>query len=160
MIRASIIYVFALAVVRSAGKRTISPITPMDLVVVFAISDVFDDVIWAGVTTATGLTAIATIALLHVLNGYAAFHSRWFHRIVSGQATKLVESGRILEDDLSAERLGKQDLWSLLRLKEVEDQAEIKEAFLEPDGQVSVRKTERAKEAQKSDKDSLVQTQQ
>jgi uncharacterized membrane protein YcaP (DUF421 family) len=96
--RVSIMYVYALALVRIAGKQSLGQLTPMDFVVTLIIGDLFDDIFWA-------------------------------------------ELERIRAEDVQFE----------LRLKGEEHMREIKEARLEPCGQVSVIKDPAYKPVPKKD---------
>ncbi len=43
-LRVSVMYIFALVLVRMAGKQSLGQLTPMDFVVTLIIGDLFDDV--------------------------------------------------------------------------------------------------------------------
>jgi uncharacterized membrane protein YcaP (DUF421 family) len=49
------------------------------------------------------------------------------------------------------ERMNDAELWTLLRLQQIEDLRDVKEATLEPDGQLSVIKTDAARELTRAD---------
>src|ERR671924_489440 len=53
--RVSIMYLYALALVRISGKQTLGQLTPMDFVVTLIIGDLFDDVFWAEVPLIEGI---------------------------------------------------------------------------------------------------------
>jgi uncharacterized membrane protein YcaP (DUF421 family) len=49
------------------------------------------------------------------------------------------------------ERMNDSELWALLRLQQIEDLRDVKEATLAPDGQLSVIKTDAARELTPAD---------
>ena len=61
----------------------------------------------------------------------------------------LVKSGKIQHKALARARLNEDELWSGLRMMEVDDIKEVKQATLEPSGQLSVLLEDWAKPAQK-----------
>jgi uncharacterized membrane protein YcaP (DUF421 family) len=71
---------------------------------------------------------------------------------LASPARLLVENGRLVQKNLALERMRPEVLQSDLRLKGEEHLREIKEARLEPSGQVSVIKQPDSKPIQKKDK--------
>jgi uncharacterized membrane protein YcaP (DUF421 family) len=150
-LRASFVYLFLLLVVRILGKREIGNITAFDLIVSLILGDVVDEVIYGDVTVIEGIAAITIIAIWHLFNSWASFKSRIIENITAASPTTLVEHGKIQRKNLARERLSEEDLFSELRLMEVDKIEEVKRATLEPNGQVSVLLEEWAKPVQRQD---------
>ena len=150
-LRASIMYAYALVVVRLTGKRSVGMISAADLMATFIIGDMFDDICWAEVPLAKGLVGVTTVALVHLLVEYGTYRWRTLDRIVDSSQTVLVRAGLVLRDGLRHERLGEEDVRSQIRQHGVDDLAEVREASLEPSGHVSVLKEDWAKPAEKRD---------
>ena len=151
IIRVSVMYLYALALVRISGKQTLGQLTPMDFVVTLIIGDFFDDVFWAEVPLVQGLVAFATIVLLHMLVLFITSRNKAIYWALASPARPLVEDGRLDQKNLQLERMRPENLQSDLRLKGEEHLREIKEARLEPSGQVSVIKQRDSKPVQKKD---------
>ena len=66
-LRVTIMYLYALALVRLAGKQSLGQLTGMDFVVTLIIGDLFDDVFWVEVPIVQGLVAFATVVFVHML---------------------------------------------------------------------------------------------
>jgi uncharacterized membrane protein YcaP (DUF421 family) len=85
-----------------------------------------------------GLLGATTILLLNLLVAYVTFRFRRADRVIEHSPTVLVRHGRILRDNLRRERLGPRDLRAALRHHGVVSIRDIRYAFLEEDGHVSV----------------------
>src|SRR5574338_262717 len=103
-LRVSIMYVYALALLRLSGKRTISELTVLDFAVATIIGDMFDDVFWAEIPLSQGLTGMTTIILLHVLLAYLEHRSDALHVLLASEKTMVVKNGRFEKEGLQRER--------------------------------------------------------
>ena len=149
--RALVIYVFLLVVVRLLGKRTVGNFSAFDLIVALILGEIVDEPIFGDVPMAQALLAVAVVALLHAANEYLSYRSTAFDRLTGGASTVLVRNGALDRRALAKERLNEEELMSLLRMQSIDDLADVREARLEPSGQLSVLKTDAAKELQKED---------
>jgi uncharacterized membrane protein YcaP (DUF421 family) len=73
VVRALLVYVFALAVIRIAGKRTVGQTDLSSFVVVLVIGDMFDDMLWAEVPAAQFVVGVGALVLTHVAVGLGLF---------------------------------------------------------------------------------------
>jgi uncharacterized membrane protein YcaP (DUF421 family) len=152
VIRVSIMYLYALALVRISGKQSLGQLTPMDFVVTLILGDLFDDVFWAEVPLIEGMVGFATVILAHLLVTLMASRNKAFYWMLASPARPLVRNGRLVPKNLQLERMRPEDMQFELRLKGEEHMREVKEARLEPSGQVSVIKEPSYKPVPKKDK--------
>ena len=152
ILRVSIMYVYALALIRISGKQTLGQLTPMDFVVTLIIGDLFDDVFWAEVPVIEAMVAFATIVLAHMLVTFITSRNTSLYWMLASPARPLIEEGRLVQKNLQKERIRAEDVQFELRLKGEEHMQEVKEARLEPSGQVSVIKEPSSKPVPKKDK--------
>ena len=152
ILRVSIMYVYALALIRISGKQSLGQLTPMDFVVTLIIGDVFDDVFWAEVPVIEAMVAFATIVLAHMLVTFITSRNTSLYWMLASPARPLIEEGRLVQKNLQKERIRGEDVQFELRLKGEEHMREVKEARLEPSGQVSVIKEPASKPVPKRDK--------
>ena len=79
--------------------------------------------------------------------GYALDWLAWrfpaLRRILKAPALKLIENGRVLEQNMRKEMLTRDELMGQLREEGVEDLAAVKVARLEGDGRLSVIKVQK-----------------
>ena len=150
--RVSVMYVYALALVRIAGKQSLGHLSPMDFIVTLIIGDMFDDVFWAEVPLVQGMVGFATIVLIHILVTLVTSRNTSIYWILASPARPLIEAGRLVQKNLQSERIRAEDVQFELRLKGEEHMREVQEAQLEPSGQLSVIKDPSYKPVPKKDK--------
>ena len=150
-LRATLVYLFVLFLLRVLGKRSVGNLSAFDLLVALMIGEVTDEIIFGDVTLAKGGVALAVIGFWHYANAWVTFRNQTLDRLLEGTARPLVEHGRIDRDALAAERISEDELWSNLRTHGIDDITEVKKACLEPSGQVSVILEEWAEPIKKRD---------
>src|SRR5687767_5590786 len=128
ILRVSIMYVYALALIRISGKQTLGQLTPMDFVVTLIIGDLFDDVFWAEVPVIEAMVAFATIVLAHMLVTFITSRNTSLYWMLASPARPLIEEGRLVQKNLQKERIRGEDVQFELRLKGEEHMREVKEA--------------------------------
>jgi uncharacterized membrane protein YcaP (DUF421 family) len=139
LLRSVAVYTFLLIAFRLCGKRQLGQLSAFDLVVLLIISNVVQNaVIGNDNSLGGGLLGATTILLLNLLVAYVTFRFRRADRVIEHSPTVLVRHGRILRDNLRRERLGPRDLRAALRHHGVISIRDIRYAFLEEDGHVSV----------------------
>jgi uncharacterized membrane protein YcaP (DUF421 family) len=150
-LRVSIMYLYALTLVRISGKQSLGQLTPMDFIVTLIIGDLFDDVFWTEVPILEGLVAFATIILAHIFVTFVTSRNKTIYWLLASPARALVKDGRLVQENLQREWMRPETVQSELRLNGEEHLKDIKEARLEPSGQVSVLQAEESKPVQKKD---------
>ena len=139
LLRSVAVYTFLLVAFRLCGKRQLGQLSAFDLVVLLIISNVVQNaVIGNDNSLGGGLIGATTILLLNLLVAYVTFRFKRADRLIEHSPTVLVRHGRILRDNLRRERLGPRDLRAALRHHGVVSIRDIRYAFLEEDGHVSV----------------------
>jgi len=144
-------YLYALVLLRISGKESVSHLTAMDFVVTLIIGDLFDDVFWAEVPVLQGTVGFGTIILAHILVTYASSRNQFLHRLIASPARLVIQKGKLVQENLGREWMRPETLQFEMRLRGEEHVREIKEARLEPKGQVSMLKTASAQPVQKKD---------
>jgi uncharacterized membrane protein YcaP (DUF421 family) len=139
VVRSVVVYGFLLVAFRLCGKRQLGQLTAFDLVVLLIISNVVQNaVIGDDNSLGGGLIGATTILLVNSAVAYVTFRFKRADRIIEHSPTLLVRHGRVLRANLRRERLGPRDLRAALRHHGVISIRDIRYAFLEEDGHVSV----------------------
>lgn len=89
------------------------------------------------------LVPIATVIVLGVLQWaltYLNIQFKFLERLTQGTPTKLIEEGKVDQKAMRSERLSETDLQMELRQQGLDSTAQVKTAYLEPTGKVSVLK--------------------
>ena len=114
-----------------------------DLLVIVLIADAAQNSMAAQYNSVTdGLVLIATIVLCSFSVDWVAYRSERVRRFVHPQRKPLVVNGRVMRKVLQEELITEDELLTQLRLNGVEEIEEVKAAYLEGNGEVSVLKRE------------------
>lgn len=139
VLRAIVVYLVGLTLVRLAEQRHIGKFTPFDVIMGILLGSILSRAITqAGPFLAT-LAAGLTLVLLHFLFAVLSFHFERFGNLVNGCARTLVEDGQIHWGAMRESHINEQDLMSALRENgNVNDVRRVKLARLERSGNISV----------------------
>ena len=138
-VRTVVAFLFVMMIVRWTGKRSIANLAPFDLAMVIMIGEVAAiPVSDLDVDFLHGILPVALIGGLHVVVTTINLHWKPFEELTEGRPTLLVKDGRILKKNLLKERVSMSDLLTALRHKDVTNVHEVKEAWIEHAGGISV----------------------
>ena len=141
--RAAAIYLILLLMVRLSGKRTLSQLTPFDLLVILLLSESVSNGLTGGDSSVPGgLISAATLVLLNAGLGYITSRSHKLEDLIEGTAVLVGKDGEILADALRRHRIGEGDMHKSLREADCA-RDEMDRAYLEPDGTISLIKRRR-----------------
>jgi len=140
VVRAGVVYLALLAMVRLTGKRTVGQFTPFDLVAVLLLSEAVSGSIAGQDESLTGgLIAAATLLLLNMLIAFASSRSKRFDTLVEGNPVLVGRDGVVYEDVLKRQRVTRADLDKALREADCELR-DMRLAILEADGIINIMK--------------------
>jgi uncharacterized membrane protein YcaP (DUF421 family) len=151
IVRISVMYLAALALVRLAGKQSIGELATMDFVVVTILGDGLDSVIYGEVPVMDGVIYLATIVFLHLLVSYVSSRSKLAFRVFNSPARLMIQHGMVQHSGLAAERMRPEEVASHMRERGEDLLHEVKEAWLESNGRLSVVRTTASRPVQKQD---------
>src|SRR4029077_6553356 len=108
------------------------------LVVLLTLSNTVQNAIIGDDNTVTGgIIGAATLLLINYLVVRFLFRHEKLDRLVEGEATVLIENGKVLEDKLANEVLSLQDLEAAAHKQGFGDLREVDRATLDPSGTIS-----------------------
>ena len=143
VLRAIALYIFVLLVMRMVGRRELSSLTPVDLVLLVVLGDALQQGLTQDDYSVTGaIIVITTIALLQVLTSYITYLSRRAKRLVDGDPIVLIEGGKLLERNLRRQRLRPEDVAEEMRLEGIGNFSDVQWAILESNGSFSFIKND------------------
>jgi uncharacterized membrane protein YcaP (DUF421 family) len=154
-LRVSVMYAYALGLLRLSGKRNIGQLCGPDLVATIVVGDMFDGMFLGDTPFPEGVVAMTTVVGLHVLVKTIETRSDAVKRALDGPPTLVVIDGAFAPAGLARERTGEANVRELLRLNGIEEIESVREARLEVDGALSVLRHEERKGAQKRDRERL-----
>ena len=140
IVRAASIYVALMLLMRLAGKRTLSQLTPFDLLVMLLLSEAVSPSLGGNDQSLLGgIVRAATLIGLNLAVGYATAQSRSVERFIQGSPVVIGRHGTLFEKAMRRQRIGRDDIDKALRQAQCTLQ-ELELAVLEPDGQITVWK--------------------
>jgi len=140
IIRSLIAFFALLSLVRLTGKQQMSELTFFDYVVGITIGSVAATLsVQLNQNTTATLAGMIIWGLLPILLAYLSLHSVWVRKVVEGEATVVIENGKIMEQNLARIRLSIDDLLSGLRAKNVFNVADVEFALFETNGKLSIQ---------------------
>ncbi len=138
-VRAIVIYIFVLIVMRLMGKREIGQLQPFELVIAMMIADLAAIPLTAnGVPLFRGIISILGLLVMHLFISVINMKSILFRGIISGKPKILIYRGRIDEKALIKERITINELQEKLRSNSIMNLADVEYAILETSGDLSV----------------------
>ena len=148
-LRAVLLYVFILFILRMTGKRQIADLQPFDLIITMAIADLAATAI--SDTDIPLLYSVVPILGLYLVQQAVAFlslRSRRFRTFVCGSPLLLVREGVLQEGIMKEANYTVADLCDHLREQQVFDMKAVQYAILETNGALSVLEKQAADQPQ------------
>lgn len=141
VIRSFISFFILLLLVRIIGKQQVAQLTFFDYIVGITIGSIAATLsVQVNENTLATLVGMGVWTILAIVLGYLGLHSVWLRKVVGGEATVVVENGKILEENLKRIRIPIDELISELRTQGVFSIEDVEFALLEPGGKLSVQK--------------------
>ncbi len=139
VLRAGVVYLFLLALLRISGKRQVGQLAPFDLVLLLVLSNAVQNSMNAGDNSLLGglISATALVALNYGV-GYLTARNRLVERIVDGRPEVLIRDGQLFEQVMQRAQLSHHELHSALRQAGCCEVEEVSLAILEINGAISV----------------------
>jgi uncharacterized membrane protein YcaP (DUF421 family) len=139
VLRAVVVYVVVLLMVRFSKKRTIGQFTPFDLIVVVLLGNaVQNSLVGADHSLVGGLLLAAVLVTLNWVAGYITSRSRRADRLIEGTPVLLLRDGQVFRHALRDQHLSEDDLDEAIRQEGCEGPQRVALAVLETNGRISV----------------------
>ncbi|HOL92596.1 MAG TPA: DUF421 domain-containing protein, partial [Clostridiales bacterium] len=138
-VRALVLYILVVIVMRIMGKRQIGQLQPFELVIAIMISELAAVPMQnTGIPLVNGIIPILTLLAIQLLISFLSIKSIRFRSLICGKRTVLIENGKIREDALRNELYTLHDLLEQLRINNCPNISDVEYAILETNGQLSV----------------------
>jgi len=138
-IRAIILYILVLFVMRLMGKREIGQLQPFELAISIIIADLATiPMTDPGIPITNGIIPIIGLLMMHVIISIINIKSIRAREIICGKPSILIYRGKIDEKSLKKERFTMNELQERLRGNGIVNIGDVEYAILETSGQVTV----------------------
>lgn len=137
-LRGIILYCFVVFVMRAVGRRELSSLTAVDLVLLIVMGDAIQQGLTQDDYSVTGaVIVVSTFAVMQVGAAYLGFRSRFFRLVLEGGPVVLVDNGELVERNLRRHRLTPADVAEEMRQQQIMSFADLRWAILEANGKIS-----------------------
>jgi len=139
LFRTVFLYLLVLVVFRLMGKREVGELSIMDLVVFVLIAEcvafALDDI---EKPLFENVFPIIILLGIQYLNSLLALKSKKIRDLIDGDPSIIVEDGVINQEEMRKQRYNLDDLFQQMREERIPSVQQIKYAFLEPSGKLSI----------------------
>ncbi|MDX2096791.1 MAG: DUF421 domain-containing protein [Leptolyngbyaceae cyanobacterium bins.59] len=138
-IRGTVVYLSIFIILRFVLKRQAGTVGITDLLVVVLISDAAQNAIAADYhSIPNGIFLVLTIVFWSFFLDWLGYRFPRLQRLIHPPPLSLVEHGKIMRRNMRQELLTEGELMTQLRQQGVDDLMEVKMAYMEGDGRISV----------------------
>ena len=137
-LRAIFLYAFVVFLMRVMGRRELSSLSPIDLVLLVVLGDAIQQGLTQDDYSVTGaVIAISTIAAMQVCISYLSFRSRRARRVLQGEPIVIVQNGKLIDRNVRRERLTEGDVAEEMRAQQIASVEDVEWGILESNGTMS-----------------------
>lgn len=137
--RSVIMFIILLITLRFTGKRGVKQLSIFETVIIIALgSAAGDPMFYEDVGIIPAITVFFVIILLYRFVTMLTGKFKWFEKLLEGETKCLIEDGKFSIHAFEKEGLAQDEFFAELRLYSVEHLGQIRNAYLETSGEVSV----------------------
>jgi uncharacterized membrane protein YcaP (DUF421 family) len=137
-LRAVFLYAFVVFLMRVMGRRELSTLSPIDLVLLIVLGDAIQQGLTQDDYSVTGaVIAVSTIAVVQVLISYISFRSRRARHVLEGEPIVIVQAGKLIERNMKRERLTEDEVAEEMRKQQIATVDDVEWGILESNGTMS-----------------------
>ncbi len=137
VVRTLLVYILIALLLRATGKRGLSGLNSLDIVVMVLLSNVVQNAIIGADNSVVGAAvgAVTLVAVNSAVNR-AAVRSDLMARIFDGSDTRVIEHGHVVERAVRRVGLRRRELDHAVRLQNGDDLAQVESGLFDPGGQL------------------------
>ena len=137
-LRAIFLYAFVILLMRVTGRRELSTLSAIDLVLLIILGDAIQQGLTQDDYSVTGaVIVVSTIAAMQVGTSYLSFRSRRARRVLEGEPIVIVQDGKLIERNLKRERLTEDEVAEEMRAQQIASVEDVEWGILESSGNMS-----------------------
>lgn len=141
VVRATAMYWFLFLVFRFVVRRDIGAVGIADILILVIVADAAQNAMSGDYKTISdGMILVATLIFWNVLLDWLSFRFVAFHRFAVPHRLLLIKNGHLIKRNMRREFISEEELWNTLHQVQVESLDQVKEAYMESDGKISVLK--------------------
>jgi uncharacterized membrane protein YcaP (DUF421 family) len=139
VVRASLVYLGMLALLSFARNRDAGPLSLSNLLtLVLMAAATHHALAGKSESVADGLLLVVTIFAWSYAIDWLGYRFPAFKRMISPRPLPVIDHGKLLHGNMRRESISEEDLVSHLRRRGIERVEDVKRAYVEPDGELSI----------------------
>jgi uncharacterized membrane protein YcaP (DUF421 family) len=144
ILRGSVMYISLFILLRVILKRQAGSLGMTDLLLITLIADASQNAM-AGeyMSLPAVIVLVGTIIFWSYAFDWLSFRFPWFHRLTEPRPLPLIKDGNLLLRNMRRELITEEELMSQMREQGLDDVERVKEAYMEPDGHISIVQREK-----------------
>ncbi|MEO7976225.1 YetF domain-containing protein [Flavobacterium sp.] len=137
--RSTVMFIILLLTLKLAGKRGVKQLSIFETVIVIALgSAAGDPMFYEDVGIVPAAIVFLVIIILYRGVTWLTGKSKKFEEFIEGKTECLIDDGKFSLTSFKKETLAQDEFFSELRVNSVEHLGQVKHAFIEPSGEVSI----------------------
>jgi uncharacterized membrane protein YcaP (DUF421 family) len=138
VLRAVVLYAFVVFLMRVMGRRELSSLSPIDLVLLIVLGDAIQQGLTQDDYSVTGaIIAVSTIAAVQVGVSELSYRSRRARRVLAGEPVVIIQAGKLTERNIRRERLTEGEDAEEMRGQQIASFEDVEWGILESNGTMS-----------------------
>jgi len=138
VLRTLIMYSYTVFLLRLLGKRGMGQLSMLELAIIISFGSAVGDPMVGAVPILHGAIAITVVTIFQITLENFINKNRKVEAVMEGSPNIVVSEGLIDWDSMKKDNISKEDLFRALRGKDIQHLGQIKLAFFETSGAVSV----------------------
>jgi uncharacterized membrane protein YcaP (DUF421 family) len=139
VLRAVLVYVIVLGMVRVSGKRTLGQFTPFDMLLIVLLGNAVQNALLGQDTSlGGGLLLAATLITLNYGVGWITTRSKRAERLIEGVPVVIARDGKLFEKVLRRELISEADFQVAMRQQGCASVDKVRLALLETNGHITI----------------------
>lgn len=137
--RSTVMFTILLLTLKLAGKRGVKQLSIFETVIIIALgSAAGDPMFYEDVGIVPAAIVFIVIITLYRAVTWLTGKSKKFEEFIEGKTECLINDGKFSVSTFKKETLAQDEFFSELRVRSIEHLGQVKHAFIEPSGEVSV----------------------
>ncbi len=134
-----VLFFLTLVITKYLKKKTLSRATTFDFIS-YAVIAIIISLISLNIVPNIyfGLTSLAVWVFMPLILDYASMKSKVIYNLIHGKERVLIKNGKIMEDNLSKERITGQEFLQEMRSKKAFNLADVEFAVMETNGDINI----------------------
>ena len=152
-VRGTLVYLALFVLLRIITKRESSSVGVTDLLVLVLLADAAQNAIAGDYSSITdGILLVAVIIFWSYFLDWLGYRYSFFDRLIKPSKLLLVKNGRMLKRNMEKELITDEELMSEVRKQGLKNMEDIEEAYMEPNGTISIIGKNQQKNPNKDEK--------